>query len=403
MEDSTSSSRPEVCSQHPAADNASNINHKQVNHRTFGQIDSTINPNDAGLAKTSLQTTIRPTPANLRNVQDTRTLENKENLLADDDVIYVGESSTLPNAYFPFQPVQPHGYYRHDGSDPRMPPPIYPPMMAYANSRTFSDISLPFPSLNASKSFGPNGALERKDIPSPTEQLISYPSMGQGYMPYFPQFHTPNYIDTEHYFHKPHAKDSQNVRSGNEYENSGSNMVTINDLDIAASALLDLTPAITRDDQLNNTLPPQKRDNYYANNPSGLYDVEQTNSRQKRLPTSQATSCNNDVARTTHFQNTKAQVDIRAQELLKDIPLTLLACKCKSTYCLKLYCTCFQAGAFCDDIVCRCRGCKNTAEYSLPRGSRTLAIYEILHRRIDAFDSRQRKQSGNGCCCKKSK
>ena len=35
-------------------------------------------------------------------------------------------------------------------------------------------------------------------------------------------------------------------------------------------------------------------------------------------------------------------------------------CNCKKSKCLKLYCECFAAGAFCDQ--CSCQNCQNTPD-----------------------------------------
>lgn len=65
--------------------------------------------------------------------------------------------------------------------------------------------------------------------------------------------------------------------------------------------------------------------------------------------------------------------------------------------CLKLYCVCFQSGNGCSKN-CRCKACENN------RGSfvRDKAIKDILFRRPDAFEFRERK-TGEGCSCKKNR
>ncbi|KAL3780951.1 hypothetical protein HJC23_000838 [Cyclotella cryptica] len=59
-----------------------------------------------------------------------------------------------------------------------------------------------------------------------------------------------------------------------------------------------------------------------------------------------------------------------------------------------------------DDNVCTkeccCVGCKNTISNSGPQGIRTKTITEILHRRPDAFEKREKKVD-EGCRCKKNK
>ena len=78
-----------------------------------------------------------------------------------------------------------------------------------------------------------------------------------------------------------------------------------------------------------------------------------------------------------------------------------VGCKCSKTQCLKLYCDCFQAGKVCHPS-CSCRDCLNTKNESGPLGKRTEAINEILKRRPDAFEKREKKMH-NGCACKNSK
>lgn len=59
-------------------------------------------------------------------------------------------------------------------------------------------------------------------------------------------------------------------------------------------------------------------------------------------------------------------------------------CKCKSSSCLKLYCTCFHRGFYCLGT-CGCDNCLNTADNDGPSGIRTQAIQEILSRKPLAF------------------
>jgi Tesmin/TSO1-like CXC domain, cysteine-rich domain len=92
-----------------------------------------------------------------------------------------------------------------------------------------------------------------------------------------------------------------------------------------------------------------------------------------------------------------------ALQLIEESEETDVACKCKNTKCLKLYCSCFQAGKLCNSTLCRCNGCENTAKHSVAGGSRTKAIFDTLKRRPNAFDKRLRKKTGEGCFCKRTR
>jgi hypothetical protein len=92
-----------------------------------------------------------------------------------------------------------------------------------------------------------------------------------------------------------------------------------------------------------------------------------------------------------------------ALQLIEESVETDVACKCKNTKCLKLYCSCFQNGKLCSTALCKCNGCSNTVEHSIAGGSRTKAIFDTLKRRPDAFDKRLRKKTGGGCFCKKTR
>jgi hypothetical protein len=93
----------------------------------------------------------------------------------------------------------------------------------------------------------------------------------------------------------------------------------------------------------------------------------------------------------------------RSRQLLENVPITDVPCKCKNSKCLKLYCVCFQTGKFCDGNLCKCKDCLNTEQHNGPGGKRSRAVKKILHRRIDAFDKRLKKKTGEGCSCKKTR
>jgi hypothetical protein len=156
---------------------------------------------------------------------------------------------------------------------------------------------------------------------------------------------------------------------------------TVKDMDESniAKALLDLTPAV-----LARRVPFADIGYRSANSPS------------KRLA---ATNLSQSfVGNSAH-----AAVVMQKRRLLENVPVTDLACKCKSSKCLKLYCKCFQTGTFCNEKLCKCKQCQNTAQHNLPEGARSIAIVKILHRRIDAFEQRAKKKSGKGCACKKNR
>jgi len=76
-------------------------------------------------------------------------------------------------------------------------------------------------------------------------------------------------------------------------------------------------------------------------------------------------------------------------------------CKCKHSKCVKLYCECFQGGRVCEGK-CICVECKNTLAESREGGVRYLRIQELLAKRSNAFDVREKKTTDEGCRCKKS-
>lgn len=78
-------------------------------------------------------------------------------------------------------------------------------------------------------------------------------------------------------------------------------------------------------------------------------------------------------------------------------------CNCKKSKCLKLYCECFAAGAFCKD--CSCQQCQNTTENE---SIVTKTRQQIEQRNPYAFESKIMADAGDdarhtkGCHCKKS-
>jgi hypothetical protein len=94
---------------------------------------------------------------------------------------------------------------------------------------------------------------------------------------------------------------------------------------------------------------------------------------------------------------------MRTRRLLENVPVTDEPCKCKNSKCLKLYCVCFQTGKFCDGKLCKCKQCLNTEQHNGPGGERSRVVIQILHRRMDAFEPRLKKKTGEGCSCKKNR
>jgi hypothetical protein len=304
---------------------------------------------------------------------------NKENLLLEDE-------STV--SYPKFPPRQSLGEMGvnsslRDGSDQFQVPLTMPPMMRYASSAAFSDITAPFPSIASSQSFYPY-PFHGYHHPHPTE-LYSYASAGQQMYGISPSlFGTP--VNTEAASFLPNSTvDTSYIHdNGNNCDRSISNAVTTSDLSLVASALLDLTPAV-----INKSLDNK------AFKSTGSIQCTEINSKGFSHGTLHRTKI--------EVETSRFRVAMKAKEIMSDVPFTLHACTCKNTYCLKLYCSCFQTKTFCDEAICQCRGCNNTAEHSVPRGTRTRAIYEILNRRLDAFEPRFKKKVGQGCSCKKSK
>jgi Tesmin/TSO1-like CXC domain, cysteine-rich domain len=308
--------------------------------------------------------------------------------------------------------------------------PMPPPMVRYSSSAGFSDISLPMPNLTNSRSFGPNGVFAHHyHQPHPHYSPPPYLNYSQSYghmhgmpIPYYRHPHHNSLLDTPKQPDPLHCLSSSTESNGDIHQRGGAKKqpkanlpktipptayhptVSAKDLTIAASALLDLTPATTgskrtapkqqaeirrQEEELDAALNPHKKD---------------SNKRSKHFANIARIQKSKQYDQSSYQVNrNRARITLQAQQLLTDVPLTLIACKCKNTMCLKLYCTCFQTGCFCDELICKCKDCKNTEEESAPRKARTRAIYEILHRRANAFEPRLKKKTGEGCSCKKSR
>jgi Tesmin/TSO1-like CXC domain, cysteine-rich domain len=397
MEDS--SLREYNSNQHVQKDeNTSRTSERKINKlEVAGSSDATMNENDFETQSKTMSQSPQPAPPLQQSLIGATMSDNKENLVRNQASTSMGDSQPLPNAYFPPQPSEQHvDCTRHD--DDPYAANICPPMMLYTNSLAFSDTSMPFPSLAASKSFGPNGILHcnHNHGAAPITQFSRHSSLGQQvFNPSLSQLHTPD-------LYKHNVPNPQSNHE-NSWKHSCNEQTTVSDLNIAASALLDLTPATTHKDRFNHT-QPQMNDVYINNEINGLVCDQQEHVLVPIFQQNESFQVN--IDNSTHVNlnvPTRARMESRAQDLLNAVPYTLQACKCKNSRCLKLYCACFQQGTFCDELVCYCRKCENTKKHSNPRGSRTRAIYEILNRRIDAFEPRERRQTGNGCSCRKSK
>ena len=71
-------------------------------------------------------------------------------------------------------------------------------------------------------------------------------------------------------------------------------------------------------------------------------------------------------------------------------------CKCRKTFCLKLYCDCFANGEYC--IGCGCMECKNIPEFETERRE---SITQIMDRNPEAF-RRTQQVTVRACTCKRS-
>ena len=164
----------------------------------------------------------------------------------------------------------------------------------------------------------------------------------------------------------------------------------------AVAALLDLTPSVNGDQAREPTSGPRR-------NPTipTATDHQRSFPKTTAVPEQRPPSVDRDIG--AYMAITSFDLASRSRQLLFDVPVTDKACKCKNTHCLKLYCTCFQTGTFCDPDLCTCKDCNNMEEFNGRNGSRPHAISQILKRRIDAFEPRLKKKTGEGCACKKSR
>lgn len=195
-------------------------------------------------------------------------------------------------------------------------------------------------------------------------------------------------------------------------------------------ALQRATPLSTLEDRSFDFVPaalkllntPSSSDNLPFDVNGGISSVAKNNGDEFLLAATEKISCIDDITARTRIgietsvdQRTvdvcpaydqikmvHSKLEVRSKRLLStDVPYTTVGCKCKTSHCLKLYCHCFQSGTLCDKLLCKCSHCSNTMDDSSPSGARTNAIYEILQRRVDAFEPfvKKKNTSINKECC----
>jgi len=98
--------------------------------------------------------------------------------------------------------------------------------------------------------------------------------------------------------------------------------------------------------------------------------------------------------------NPRAFVTAGISNIVQKLPPGEVACNCVRSRCLKLYCSCYQSGKVCNEMVCSCVSCLNTEKDT--DGQRRVAILATLEKRPDAFRARI-KVAGLGCACKNNR
>jgi len=93
----------------------------------------------------------------------------------------------------------------------------------------------------------------------------------------------------------------------------------------------------------------------------------------------------------------------KSMQVIRSATTSNNSCSCKNSNCLRLYCSCFQSGALCDEQRCRCLSCLNSTKENIPGGARLESVSACLKRRSDAFEMRPKKRRNDACACLKNR
>jgi hypothetical protein len=183
---------------------------------------------------------------------------------------------------------------------------------------------------------------------------------------------------------------------------AGDNAISQSDEKLAVDAILAMTPA-------ENAHKPVKKLRAEPSGAGGIFPhqspitvnsigVAQYLALHRKAPSSKKNIL---VMQETTGMDVSECAKVLHPHLFSQVPRTTTRCKCKTTKCLKLYCSCFQGGFYCDPAVCVCQSCLNVDNTN--DDARVAAITLALMRRDGAFEKRGPKvRLGMGCACKKS-
>lgn len=129
-----------------------------------------------------------------------------------------------------------------------------------------------------------------------------------------------------------------------------------------------------------------------AGEPAGLQPAPQSSLRSRRQ------------SRLTDLPETDASPPATRQRVRKESKKQV--CKCKKTFCVRLYCVCFASQGFCSKD-CGCQDCRNNEENSAVR---QMVVEDTLAKNPLAFTSKYKKINkkkqvvlhARGCNCKKT-